>query len=125
MDKIARQLGSILSTNGKRDVAHRWLFPETEDLYHNPPIPSVPPNIAEEVWVDDGLNIEQRVSIPHDCLDKILIDSLINSQLAASSISKYQSPVPFLISGPPGIVFSFWLRPSADLRTKVQGKLAR
>ncbi|KAJ3937652.1 MAG: P-loop containing nucleoside triphosphate hydrolase protein [Lentinula lateritia] len=82
MDVAVSTLASALDPNGKRDVAHRWLFPEMDDLHLNLPVPSTPPNITGEVWVDNGLNAEQR--------------------FAASCISKYQSPVPFLISGPPG-----------------------
>ncbi|KAJ3992098.1 P-loop containing nucleoside triphosphate hydrolase protein [Lentinula boryana] len=84
MDIAVSTLDSTLelNVNGKRDVAHRWLFPEMDDLRLNPPVPSVPPNMTGKIWVDTGLNAEQRS--------------------AASSISKYQSPVPFLISGPPG-----------------------
>ncbi|KAJ3868521.1 P-loop containing nucleoside triphosphate hydrolase protein [Lentinula novae-zelandiae] len=82
MDVAVSTLASALDPNEKRDVAHRWLFPEMDDLHLNLPVPSTPPNITGEVWVDNGLNAEQR--------------------FAASCISKYQSPVPFLISGPPG-----------------------
>ncbi|KAJ3811569.1 P-loop containing nucleoside triphosphate hydrolase protein [Lentinula aff. lateritia] len=82
MDVAISTLASALDPNGKRDVAHRWLFPEMNDLHLNLPVPSTPPYITGEVWVDNGLNAEQR--------------------FAASCISKYQSPVPFLISGPPG-----------------------
>ncbi|GAW07733.1 P-loop containing nucleoside triphosphate hydrolase protein [Lentinula edodes] len=82
MDVAVSTLASALDSNGKRDVAHRWLFPEMDDLHLNLPVPSTPPNITGEVWVDNGLNAEQR--------------------FAASCISKFQSPVPFLISGPPG-----------------------
>ncbi|KAJ4480980.1 P-loop containing nucleoside triphosphate hydrolase protein [Lentinula aciculospora] len=82
MDVATSTLSAILESNGKRDIAHRWLFPEMDDLHLNHPVPSTPPNMTEEVWVDNGLNAEQR--------------------FAASSVSKFQWPVPFLISGPPG-----------------------
>ncbi|KAJ3789054.1 P-loop containing nucleoside triphosphate hydrolase protein [Lentinula aff. detonsa] len=84
MDIAVSTLDSTLelNVNGKRDVAHRWLFPELDDLRLNPPVPSAPLNMTGKIWVDTGLNAEQRS--------------------AASSISNYRSPVPFLISGPPG-----------------------
>ncbi|KIK57484.1 hypothetical protein GYMLUDRAFT_46067 [Collybiopsis luxurians FD-317 M1] len=82
MDTATSVIGGTLLSSEKRDVAHRWLFPEPDDLHLHPPIPSTPPNISGEFWIDSGLNAEQR--------------------FAATSISTYQSPVPFLISGPPG-----------------------
>ncbi|KAJ3818044.1 P-loop containing nucleoside triphosphate hydrolase protein [Lentinula raphanica] len=82
MELAVSTLDSALESNEKRNLAHRWLFPEMDDLHLNPPIPSAIPDIAGELWVDSGLNVEQRA--------------------AATIISKYQSPVPFLISGPPG-----------------------
>ncbi|KAK0476087.1 AAA domain-containing protein [Armillaria novae-zelandiae] len=74
---------TLNSNNNKpRSVSRRWLFPEVEDIVMMPPwAPTLP---LEEVWIDDGLNTEQR--------------------LAALLVSSYQSPVPFLIRGPPGTV---------------------
>lgn len=69
------------NNNKPRSVSHRWLFPEVEDIVMLPPwAPTTLP--LEEVWIDNGLNTEQR--------------------LAAKLVSSYQSPVPFLIRGPPG-----------------------
>ncbi|KAK7460460.1 adenylosuccinase ade13 [Stygiomarasmius scandens] len=84
MERAVATLGAALSTvNGKRNLADRWLFPGKTDMEdtQTKPIPSTPPMFGE-FWVDGGLNAEQRA--------------------AATSIALYQSPVPYLISGPPG-----------------------
>ncbi|KAF5383955.1 hypothetical protein D9757_007350 [Collybiopsis confluens] len=62
-DAAASHLGGTLLSTENQDVAHRWLFPEPDDLHLHPPIPSTPPNITGEFWVDSGLNAEQRVRI--------------------------------------------------------------
>ncbi|KAH7877744.1 P-loop containing nucleoside triphosphate hydrolase protein [Lentinula edodes] len=74
MDVVVSTLASALDPNGKRDVAHRWLFPEMDDC-----ISIFPRGLGR---LDNGLHAEQ--------------------QFATSCSSKYQSHVPFLISGPPG-----------------------
>ncbi|THU88773.1 P-loop containing nucleoside triphosphate hydrolase protein [Dendrothele bispora CBS 962.96] len=86
-------------------LAHKWLFPSPTDLDDSSdssgetrPIPSIPPMLFNSFnqshgthghgggeawpWIDGGLNEEQRE--------------------AAKAIAFYQSPVPYLISGPPG-----------------------
>ncbi|KDR78399.1 hypothetical protein GALMADRAFT_245562 [Galerina marginata CBS 339.88] len=63
------------------NLARQWIFPEPED-FTNAPSMLLKAGIAEEQWVDQGLNAEQR--------------------LAVTSVALYQSPVPHLIGGPPG-----------------------
>ncbi|PBK71878.1 P-loop containing nucleoside triphosphate hydrolase protein [Armillaria solidipes] len=74
---------ALNSNNSKpRSFSHRWLFPEVEDIVMMPPWARSTTSPLEEIWIDNGLNSEQR--------------------LAALLVSSYQSPVPFLIRGPPG-----------------------
>ncbi|KAJ8090463.1 adenylosuccinase ade13 [Marasmius tenuissimus] len=82
-----------------RALVHRWIFPEPQDLVVDSPVPSVPPHVTQESWVDGGLNAEQRVEFSRPLH---MEPGLIDPQLAALSIALYQSPIPFLISGPPG-----------------------
>ena len=64
MNVATNIMAEALNSNGSnpRSVSHRWLFPEVEDIVMMPPwaIPTTLPR--EEVWIDDGLNTEQRVS---------------------------------------------------------------
>ncbi|KAL0579214.1 adenylosuccinase ade13 [Marasmius crinis-equi] len=83
MEIAIRTLGGALRSTKIRSLLHRWILPEASDLESDPPVPSIPPHMTQEHWVDGGLNLEQRV-------------------LAALSIARYQSSLPFLISGPPG-----------------------
>ncbi|KAK0236940.1 P-loop containing nucleoside triphosphate hydrolase protein [Armillaria nabsnona] len=74
---------ALSSNNSKpRSLSHRWLFPEVEDIV--PPLARSTTSTSplKEIWIDNGLNNEQR--------------------LAALLVSSYQYPVPFLIRGPPG-----------------------
>lgn len=68
--------------NPGRTLAHRWLFPEPLDLLIDAPTLLPLPTKENVVWVDSGLNHEQKT--------------------AAASISQYHHPIPYLISGPPG-----------------------
>ncbi|KAG7087423.1 hypothetical protein E1B28_013391 [Marasmius oreades] len=81
MEIAIRTIGDA-SKLTKRSLAHQWMFPDANDLELYPPVPSKPPHVTHESWVDKGLNAEQR--------------------MAASTVSLYQSPIPFLIRGPPG-----------------------
>ncbi|KIL67986.1 hypothetical protein M378DRAFT_122302 [Amanita muscaria Koide BX008] len=78
MDAAARVFGNHLAIMGPH-LARRWLFPEKSDM--RKPIPLREAG-EDTKWIDHGLNEEQR--------------------LAVSSIVYHHSPVPFLISGPPG-----------------------
>lgn len=84
------------------NLAHHWFFPTPSHLLTYPPFPVIPSTTAdapfaearvsewpgmklsmrEGEWRDPGLNLEQR--------------------RAVESVVLYQSPVPHLISGPPG-----------------------
>ncbi|KAG5646161.1 hypothetical protein DXG03_004214 [Asterophora parasitica] len=66
----------------QHNLARHWLFPEPKDLNSPLSVYAVERAFLEHDWVDQGLNPEQR--------------------LAAESIALHQSPVPYLISGPPG-----------------------
>ncbi|KAF9265127.1 P-loop containing nucleoside triphosphate hydrolase protein [Marasmius fiardii PR-910] len=74
MEIAIRTIGGALQST-TRSLTHQWMFPDGSDL-------QFPPHVTHEHWVDKGLNAEQR--------------------LAASTVSLYQSPIPFLIRGPPG-----------------------
>ncbi|KAK0200904.1 P-loop containing nucleoside triphosphate hydrolase protein [Desarmillaria ectypa] len=81
MNVATNIMAEALDSNNKtQSFSHRWLFPEVEDIVMAPPLTITRP--LEEIWIDNGLNSEQR--------------------LAALFVSSYQSPVPFLIRGPPG-----------------------
>ncbi|KAJ3505597.1 hypothetical protein NLJ89_g7334 [Agrocybe chaxingu] len=64
------------------NLTRQWIFPEPEDYVKAPSKKMRDAEIKETQWVDSGLNDEQR--------------------LAVKSVVLYQSPVPHLISGPPG-----------------------
>lgn len=73
---------ALNSNNNKtRLFFHQWLFPEVEHINKSPRTRATTSPLKEN-WIDKGLNSEQR--------------------LAALLVSSYQSPVPFLIRGPPG-----------------------
>lgn len=67
---------------GFHNLGRHWLFPNPEDLDSPSSTYAVDRDFQDKDWVDKGLNPEQR--------------------LAVSSIALHQSPVPYLISGPPG-----------------------
>ncbi|KAG6908482.1 hypothetical protein DXG01_004485 [Tephrocybe rancida] len=81
METASHAMGAALNVPGANNLARHWLFPEHDE---GSPISvcSADREFKEEDWVDKGLNPEQRI--------------------AASSIALYQSPVPYVISGPPG-----------------------
>jgi hypothetical protein len=83
---------------GPDNLARHWLFPDPEDLDRFFSTSTVDQDFQDEDWVDKGLNLEQRVGA------LVAIPTFLNVsvQLAASSIALHQSPVPYLISGPPG-----------------------
>ncbi|KAJ6478594.1 P-loop containing nucleoside triphosphate hydrolase protein [Mycena vitilis] len=70
-----------LDTNRRR-AARRWLFPDPDDILQETSMDSVQRYLPDESWTDAGLNEEQK--------------------LAVSSIVLHESPIPFLIFGPPG-----------------------
>ncbi|RDB23524.1 RNA helicase Mov10l1 [Hypsizygus marmoreus] len=83
MDNAAATMGDALKADvGPHNLARYWLFPHPEDLNSPFSVYSVDQVFRDQDWIDQGLNPEQR--------------------LAASSIALHQSPVPYLISGPPG-----------------------
>ncbi|KAF8804411.1 P-loop containing nucleoside triphosphate hydrolase protein [Phlegmacium glaucopus] len=71
---------SLVTKGHSKTLARQWIFPEVDDLNDA----SVLNNgiIEESQWYDRGLNAEQRTAV--------------------AAIALYQSPVPHLISGPPG-----------------------
>ncbi len=57
---------ALNSNNSKpRSFSHRWLFPEVEDIVMMPPRARSTTSTSplEEIWIDNGLNNEQRVSM--------------------------------------------------------------
>ncbi|KAG5635252.1 hypothetical protein H0H81_011938, partial [Sphagnurus paluster] len=82
METATFTMGNALKDGIAHNLARHWLFPEPEDLSSPLSLYSVDLSFRDEDWVDKGLNPEQR--------------------LAASSIALHWSPVPYLISGPPG-----------------------
>ncbi|KAJ6630161.1 P-loop containing nucleoside triphosphate hydrolase protein [Mycena sp. CBHHK59/15] len=85
MDVASRTLQeamSELSDTNRRRTARRWLFPVPDDIDQDKDPSVVQRHIPSESWVDAGLNEEQK--------------------LAVSSIVLHESPIPFLIIGPPG-----------------------
>ncbi|KAF8064102.1 P-loop containing nucleoside triphosphate hydrolase protein [Lyophyllum atratum] len=82
METASATMGDALSGAEPHNLARCWLFPEPQDLRSPLSVFSVDRAFRDQDWVDAGLNPEQR--------------------LAASSIALHQSPVPYLISGPPG-----------------------
>ncbi|CAK5271393.1 unnamed protein product [Mycena citricolor] len=84
MDNAALVLHQAMSApfdTHRRRAARRWLFPHEDDLVHSE-MDLVQKHLTQESWTDGGLNAEQK--------------------LAVSSIVLHESPVPFLIHGPPG-----------------------
>ncbi|KAF7321050.1 hypothetical protein HMN09_00192300 [Mycena chlorophos] len=80
MDVASRTTNDAMHHNedtDRRRAARRWLFPELEDLRDE-----VQNHLPEHSWSDPGLNQQQK--------------------LAVSSIALHQSPIPYLIIGPPG-----------------------
>ncbi|KAK0463235.1 helicase MOV-10 [Desarmillaria tabescens] len=52
---------ALTSNNSKtHSFSHRWLFPEAEDIQMMPPWTRAITSPPEEIWIDDGLNSEQR-----------------------------------------------------------------
>ncbi|KAH0579747.1 hypothetical protein H2248_002584 [Termitomyces sp. 'cryptogamus'] len=82
METASATMGAALAVANPDNLARRWLFPEPDDLASYSSVYSVDRAFRDQDWVDQGLNPEQR--------------------LAAASIALHQSPVPYLISGPPG-----------------------
>ncbi|KAJ7619298.1 P-loop containing nucleoside triphosphate hydrolase protein [Roridomyces roridus] len=85
MDVASRTLQEAISEptdTNRRRAARRWLFPMQDDLDEVDRVDLVQRHLGEECWSDGGLNDEQK--------------------LAVSSIVLHESPIPFLIHGPPG-----------------------
>ncbi|KAJ7160946.1 P-loop containing nucleoside triphosphate hydrolase protein [Mycena filopes] len=84
MDVAARTFHDAMAdpfdTNRRRS-ARQWLFPVLDDL-QQPSMDLIQRYLPDESWTDTGLNAEQM--------------------LAVSSIVLHESPIPFLIHGPPG-----------------------
>ncbi|KAJ7075675.1 P-loop containing nucleoside triphosphate hydrolase protein [Mycena belliarum] len=85
-------MGEPHDTN-RRHAARRWLFPMPGDVFYDSGADSIQRHLPEESWSDHGLNEEQKASgksdQPGNCI-------------AVSSIVLHESPIPFLIIGPPG-----------------------
>ncbi|KAF8172752.1 P-loop containing nucleoside triphosphate hydrolase protein [Mycena galopus ATCC 62051] len=85
MDVASRTLHDAMAEpfdTNRRRAARRWLFPVPDDLFQESSMNLVQRYLPDESWVDTGLNEEQK--------------------LAVSSIVLHESPIPFLINGPPG-----------------------
>ncbi|KAJ7270897.1 P-loop containing nucleoside triphosphate hydrolase protein [Mycena rebaudengoi] len=85
MDVASQTLQEALSEpsdSQRRRVARRWLFPVPDDMNQDTSFDSFHRQLPPESWTDTGLNDEQK--------------------LAVSSIVLHESPIPFLIIGPPG-----------------------
>jgi superfamily II DNA or RNA helicase len=85
MDVAGQTLQEALSEpsdSQRRRVARRWLFPVPDDMNQDTSFDSFHRQLPPESWTDTGLNDEQK--------------------LAVSSIVLHESPIPFLIIGPPG-----------------------
>ncbi|KAJ6463413.1 P-loop containing nucleoside triphosphate hydrolase protein [Mycena sanguinolenta] len=85
MDVAARTLHDAMAEpfdTNKRRAARRWLFPVPDDLSEESSMDLIQRYLPDESWTDTGLNEEQK--------------------LAVSSIVLHESPIPFLIFGPPG-----------------------
>ncbi|KAJ7452153.1 P-loop containing nucleoside triphosphate hydrolase protein [Mycena galericulata] len=85
MDVASRTLHDAMAEpydTNRRRAARRWLFPVPDDIPEGMAIDLVQRHLPDESWQDTGLNEEQK--------------------LAVSSIVLHESPVPFLILGPPG-----------------------
>ncbi|KAH9477003.1 RNA helicase Mov10l1 [Psilocybe cubensis] len=80
MEAAVSAVAKILDADS--GLARQWLFPEPEDLLHAPLPPPCQDEIAESQWLDHGLNEEQK--------------------MAVCAVALNQSPIPHLISGPPG-----------------------
>ncbi|KAF9480299.1 P-loop containing nucleoside triphosphate hydrolase protein [Pholiota conissans] len=78
---VARLL-TLPDQNKHANLARQWIFPDVPDFTDSQCVVLKNGKIQEDQWIDSGLNAEQR--------------------LAVTSIALYQSPVPRLISGPPG-----------------------
>ncbi|KAJ7270752.1 P-loop containing nucleoside triphosphate hydrolase protein [Mycena haematopus] len=74
-------MGEPFDTNRRR-AARRWLFPVPDDILQESSMDLMQRYLPDESWTDTGLNEEQK--------------------LAVSSIVLHESPIPFLIFGPPG-----------------------
>ena len=64
MEIAIKTIGGVLQSKTRTSL-HRWIFPEARDLVVDSPVPSVPPQMTQEHWVDGGLNAEQRVELLH------------------------------------------------------------
>ncbi|KAJ7855002.1 P-loop containing nucleoside triphosphate hydrolase protein [Mycena olivaceomarginata] len=85
MDVASRTLHDAMAEpfdTNRRRAARRWLFPDPEHLLQEPSMGLLQRYLPDESWTDTGLNEEQK--------------------LAVSSIVLHESPIPFLIFGPPG-----------------------
>ncbi|KAJ6524568.1 P-loop containing nucleoside triphosphate hydrolase protein [Mycena capillaripes] len=84
MDVASRTLHDAMAESfdtNRRRAARRWLFPVPDDILQEPSM-DIQRHLPDESWTDTGLNEEQK--------------------LAVSSIVLHESPIPFLIFGPPG-----------------------
>ncbi|EAU87611.2 helicase MOV-10 [Coprinopsis cinerea okayama7 len=79
---VANGNGSVTPEPVGVNLIQHWLFPEEEQLRTCPPFQIGDGMIKPGEWKDHGLNAEQKSAV--------------------TSIAMFQSPVPHLISGPPG-----------------------
>ena len=93
---------SLITKDHNKTLARQWIFPNPDDLDHLPQSPVLNNGVIEESqWFDGGLNSEQRVRFRFVLIGPYVND-IIGFQMAVAAIALYQSPVPHLISGPPG-----------------------
>jgi len=92
----------------KMELARRWLFPKQDDISKEPS-----ETWGEPIqWVDENLNEEQKVSLPHlyparkTRPDQSSVSLVLSTprleQTAVATIASKVSRVPYLISGPFG-----------------------
>jgi hypothetical protein len=100
MDVASRTLHDAMAEpfdTNRRRAARRWLFPDPQHLLQEPSMGLLQRYLPDESWTDTGLNEEQKVNLMRR--PELDVES---PQLAVSSIVLHESPIPFLIFGPPG-----------------------
>lgn len=98
---VAQSEDSSAKANGGLNLFQHWLFPEEEGmklLASN----TKGRDITSAQWYDKNLNEEQRVSNLTVVAESLPLISLPSYKSAVKSIALGNSPVPYLISGPPG-----------------------
>lgn len=103
MESAVSSVASMLNSDNTKqlNLARQWMFPEPKDFFRAPSQRLENAEIKESQWVDSGLNAEQRVcefnfsTYRSNCEERYY-------QLAVTAVALYESPIPHLISGPPG-----------------------